>query len=225
MLAEKKAKEDQDKFYFRIRNEGIKWNYKRIRRVYKMLGMNKRIRKRKRITGRIKVPLVFPASENDTWSMGFMHDILMNGRKFRTLNIIYDFNREALAVDAYYSIDSKRVAIVLDRIISERGSPRMIRVDNGPEFISSILGDWCYEKGILLHFIQPDKPNQNTYIERFNRSYRQDVLDVHLFENLEKVRYYTDEIIEDYNLHRSHESLNSLSPIYYKLQKTKCEFL
>lgn len=225
MLAEKKPKEGQDKFYDRIRNEGIKWNYKRIRRVYKMLGMNKRIRKRKRITGRIKVPLVIPASENDTWSMDFMHDVLMNGRKFRTLNIIDDFNREALAVDAYYSIGSKREAIVLDRIIRERGAPRMIRVDNGPEFISSILGDWCYEKGILLHFIQPGKPNQNSYIERFNRSYRQDVLDVHLFENLEQVRYYTDEFIEDYNLHRPHESLNSLSPINYKIQKTKCEFL
>ena len=138
---------------------------------------------------------------------------------------IDDFNREALAVDAYYSIGSKREAIVLDRIIRERGAPRMIRVDNGPEFISSILGDWCYEKGTLLHFIQPGKPNQNSYIERFNRSYRQDVLDVHLFENLEQVRYYTDEFIEDYNLHRPHESLNSLSPINYKIQKTKCEFL
>ena len=224
MLAEKKPKEGQDKFYDRIRNEGIKWNYKRIRRVYKMLGMNKRIRKRKRITGRIKIPLVVPASENDTWSMDFMHDVLMNGRKFRTLNIIDDFNREALAVDSYYSIGSKRVVTVLDRIIRERGAPRMIRVDNGPEFISSILSDWCYEKGILLHFIQPGKPNQNSYIERFNRSYRQDVLDAHLFENMEQVRCYTDEFIEDYNLHRPHESLNGLSPINYKIQKTECEF-
>ncbi len=86
--------------------------------------MNKRVRKRKRIIGRIKVPLAVPASENDTWSMDFMHDVLMNGRKFRTLNIIDDFNREALAVDAYYSIGSKRVTTVLDRIIRERGIPR-----------------------------------------------------------------------------------------------------
>lgn len=182
--------------------------------------MNKRKRPRKRITGRIKVPLVIPASANDTWSMDFMHDVLMNGRKFRTLNIIDDFNREALTVEAYFSIGSNRVISALDRIIKEKGTPRMIRVDNGPEFISSILGDWCYEKGITLHFIQPGKPNQNSYIERFNRSYRQDVLDIHLFENLDQVRYYTDEFINDYNLFRPHESLNDLSPINYKLQKS-----
>lgn len=184
-----------------------------------MLGMNKRRRVKKRITGRIKIPLVIPSSINDTWSMDFMHDVLMNGRKFRTLNIIDDFNREALTVDAYYSIGANRVITVLDRIIREKGVPRMIRVDNGPEFISSALSDWCYEKGIILHFIQPGKPNQNSYIERFNRSYRQDVLDIHLFESLEQVRYYTEEFINDYNLFRPHESLNDLSPINYKLQK------
>ena len=219
-LAEKKPNEGQDKFYSRIRNEGIIWNYKRIRRVYKMLGMNKRRRIKKRIVGRIKMPLVIPLSINDTWSMDFMHDVLMNGRKFRTLNIIDDFNREALTVEAYFSIGSNRVVTILDRIIREKGIPKIIRVDNGPEFISSVLADWCHDKGIVLRFIQPGKPNQNSYIERFNRSYRQDVLDIHLFENLDQVRYYTDEFIEDYNLHRPHESLNSLSPINYKLQKS-----
>jgi putative transposase len=219
-LAEKKPNEGQDKFYSRIRNEGIIWNYKRIRRVYKMLGMNKRRRIKKRIVGRIKMPLVIPLSINDTWSMDFMHDVLMNGRKFRTLNIIDDFNREALTVEAYFSIGANRVVTILDRIIREKGKPKIIRVDNGPEFISSVLADWCHDKGIVLRFIQPGKPNQNSYIERFNRSYRQDVLDIHLFENLDQVRYYTDEFIEDYNLHRPHESLNSLSPINYKLQKS-----
>jgi putative transposase len=182
--------------------------------------MNKRKRTRKRITGRIKVPLVIPMAANDTWSMDFMHDVLMNGRKFRTLNIIDDFNREALTVEAYFSIGSNKVVTVLERLIREKGMPRMIRVDNGPEFIATALGDWCYEKGITLHFIQPGKPNQNSYVERFNRSYRQDVLDAHLFEGLQQVRYYTEEFIEDYNLHRPHESLNGMSPINYKLQKS-----
>ena len=183
-----------------------------------MLGMNKRKRTRKRIPSRIKVPLVIPEIPNDTWSMDFMHDVLMNGRKFRTLNVIDDFNREALAIEPHFSIGSNRVVRVLERLLKEKGSPRMIRVDNGPEFISSTLNDWCGEHGIKLHYIQPGKPNQNSYIERFNRSYRQDVLDIHLFENLMQVRIYTEDFIDDYNLSRPHESLNNLSPINYKLQ-------
>lgn len=217
-LAEKKPKEGQDKFYDRIRNEGIIWNRKRIQRVYKLLKMNQRKKIRKRIVGRIKVSLVVPQRPNDTWSMDFMHDVLMNGRKFRTLNIIDDFNREIIAIEAYFSIGANRVVNELEKLRKERGVPSMIRVDNGPEFISSALSDWCHEHRIKLHFIQPGKPNQNSYIERFNRSYRQDVLDTHLFENLAQVRYYTDEFVEDYNLFRPHESLNGMSPINYKLK-------
>lgn len=219
-LAEKKPNEGQDKFYSRIRNEGLIWNYKRVRRVYLKLGMNKRKRTRKRIPTRIKVPLIIPDKPNDTWSMDFMHDVLMNGRKFRTLNIIDDFNREALAIEPHFSIGSNRVVNVLERLIREKGKPRMIRVDNGPEFISSILNDWCIDKGIKLHYIQPGKPNQNSYIERFNRSFRQDVLDAHLFNDLMQVRTYSEDFIDDYNLYRPHESLNELSPINYKLQKS-----
>lgn len=189
-----------------------------------MLGMNKRKRVRKRLASRIKLPLVVPLTFNDTWSMDFMHDVLMNGRKFRTLNIIDDYNREALAIEPYFSIGSNRVIGTLKRIVVERGKPRMIRVDNGPEFISSALNDWCTEMGIKLHYIQPGKPNQNGYIERFNRSYRQDVLDAHLFEDLMQVRIHSEDFIDDYNLHRPHESLENLSPINYKLKKNKHEF-
>jgi putative transposase len=183
--------------------------------------MNKRKKVRKRITDRIKVPLVVPQTPNDTWSMDFMHDVLMNGRKFRTLNIIDDFNREALTIEAYFSIGSNKVITVLEKLLREKGTPRMIRVDNGPEFISTILGDWCSDKGIKLHFIQPGKPNQNSYIERFNRSYRDGVLDIHLFEDLHQVRHYTDIFLEDYNVYRPHESLNDISPINYKLKKSQ----
>jgi putative transposase len=109
----------------------------------------------------------------------------------------------------------------VERVVKEKGKPRMIRVDNGPEFIGSIFSEWCYDNKIELHYIQPGKPNQNGYIERFNRSYRQDVLDIHLFESIDQVRYYTEEFINDYNLYRPHESLNEMSPINYKLQKIK----
>lgn len=124
-----------------------------------------------------------------------------------------------LPLSLIFSIGSNRVIVTLKRIVIERGKPRMIRVDNGPEFISSALNDWCTEMGIKLHYIQPGKPNQNGYIERFNRSYRQDVLDAHLFEDLMQVRIHSEDFIDDYNLHRPHESLENLSPINYKLKK------
>lgn len=222
-LAEKKPMEGQDKFYYRIRNEGINWNHKRIGRVYKLLGMNKRKRKRKRIPARVKQPLFIPTKPNETWSMDFMHDTLMNGRKFRVLNVIDDYNREILKIEPYFSISSERVIKILERIILEKGKPSAIRVDNGPEFISGAMHEWTMENGIKLQFIQPGKPMQNGYIERFNRSYRQDVLDANLFANLMEVKISSDEFEEDFNYHRPHESLGNLSPINYKLKQTACE--
>lgn len=155
---------------------------------------------------------------NDTWSMDFMHDTLMNGRKFRALNIIDDFNREALRIEPFFSIGSNLVIKILDRLIFEKGKPRAIRVDNGPEFISSALSEWCMERDIKLVYIQPGKPMQNGYIERFNRSYREDVLDANLFENIAQARILSDEFQEDYNLHRPHESLGNISPVNYRLK-------
>jgi putative transposase len=217
-LCEKKPREGQDKLYSRIRNEGIKWNHKRIARVYKIMGLNKRKRGRKRLPARVKAPLVIPMQPNDTWSMDFMHDTLMNGRKFRVLNVIDDFNREALAIEPHYSIGSKLVCGILDREVKERGTPRAIRVDNGPEFIASALTEWCLERGIQLIYIQPGKPMQNGYIERFNRSFREDVLDANLFESLAQARMLCQEFMDDYNSERPHESLGNLSPINYRIK-------
>lgn len=217
-LAIAKPKEGQDKYCSRIRNEGIPWNHKRISRVYKLMGLNIRKRGRKRLPSRVKQPLIVPEHVNDTWSMDFMHDTLMNGRKFRILNIIDDYNREALRIEPYFSIGSNLVIKILERLIFERGTPKAIRVDNGPEFISSALSEWCLDRHIKLLYIQPGKPMQNGYIERFNRSYRADVLDANLFENIHQARYLSEEFQEDYNLYRPHESLGNLSPINYRLQ-------
>ena len=222
-LAEKKPMEGQDKFYNRIRNEGIKWNHKRIERVYKTMGLNKRKRTRKRVPARVKQPLVVPAAPNETWSMDFMHDTLMNGRKFRVLNIIDDFNREALKIEPYFSISSQRVIAILERVLLEKGKPKAIRVDNGPEFISSAMHEWCIDKSIRLQFIQPGKPMQNGYVDRFNRSFRQDVLDTNLFANLMQVKLASDEFEEDYNFHRPHESLGNLSPVNYRMKHMQHE--
>lgn len=208
--------EGQDKFYYRIRNEGIKWNHKRISRVYKLMGLNKRRRQKKRIPSRVKEPLLTPLRPNDTWSMDFMQDSLMNGRKFRALNIIDDFNRESLVIETYFSITASRVIQILEKLIHRQGKPQRIRVDNGPEFIALILEQWCTEKDIFLKCIEPGKPMQNGYIERFNRSYRQDVLDANWFSCLMDVRILSEEFRHDYNYNRPHESLGNISPMEYK---------
>ena len=210
--------EGQDMFYKRIRREGILWNHKRVSRVYRLMGLNKKKRTRKRIPARVKQPLVVPSMPNQTWSMDFMADQLMNGRRFRVLNIIDDYNREILRIEPYFSITSERVISIIDRLIRENKKPLAIRVDNGPEFIAEILNEWCKDKDIDLRFIQPGRPMQNGYIERFNRSYRQDVLDANLFTNLTEVKLLSDEFEEDYNLHRPHESLGDLTPVEYRLK-------
>lgn len=217
-LATKKPMEGQDMFYKRIRRDGIVWNHKRVARVYKLMGLNKKKRTRKRIPARIKQPLIVPTSPNQTWSMDFMADRLMNGRRFRVLNIIDDYNREILRIEPYFSITSERVINIIDRLLTEERKPRAIRVDNGPEFIAEILNKWCHDKNIELQFIQPGRPMQNGFVERFNRSYRQDVLDANLFANLSEVKMVSDEFEEDYNFHRPHESLGDLSPVEYRLK-------
>lgn len=215
-LAEKKPREGQDKYYLRIREEGLKWNYKRVRRVYLLLGLNHRRKMKKRIPSRVKECLNQPFNANEVWSMDFMSDALQNQRKFRILNIIDDYNRKALWVDAAYSMPSKFVINTLEKVIEENGHPLKIRVDNGPEFCSKEFMEWCENKAIHIQYIQPGKPMQNGYIERFNRTYRQDILDACLFESIEQVLELSEEWMDDYNNHRPHESLGGVPPIKYK---------
>lgn len=199
--------------YYRIRKEGVQWNHKRIHRVYKFLKLNMKRKGKRRLPARILHPLEVPAQINTSWSMDFMSDALLSGRKFRVLNLLDDFNREALAIEIDTSMRAERVIRVLEQIVSWRGKPQRIRVDNGPEFVSSKLGLWCEEQKINLQFIQPGKPSQNAYIERFNGSFRRDVLDAYLFETLSQVRTLAEEWMTDYNHHRPHDALNGRSPV------------
>ena len=141
-----------------------------------------------------------------------MSDSMVGNRKFRTMNIMDDCTREVLAIEIDTSLSSKRVIRTLDKIIEQRGKPVAIRSDNGPEFTSKDLELWSIDKGIKLQFIQPGKPKQNGFIERFNRLYREAILDAYLFFDLNEVRILTEEWIEEYNNHRPHESLNNLTP-------------
>jgi len=144
-----------------------------------------------------------------------MCDSLVDGRRFRLLNIIDDFNRESLAIEVDTSLPALRVTRVLDRLIESRGKPRFIRVDNGPEFISERLHLWCEEKNITLQFIQPGKPMQNGFVERNNGSLRKELLDAYLFYSLQEVREMAQEWQHDYNFERPHESLGFVPPVEY----------
>jgi len=209
--------------YHHLRNQGYSWNHKRIYRIYLTMGLHLRRKHKKRIPARIKEPLVLPIGPNITWSMDFMQDTLINGRKFRTLNIIDDFNRESLNITIDTSISSKRVITELNKLIQWRGKPERIRVDNGPEFIANRLEQWCNDHGIEIKFIQKGKPSQNGYVERFNRSYREEVLNVYLFETLDQVREITHQWMWEYNNIRPHDSLMNLPPTQFLLKYGKLE--
>lgn len=203
------------KMYAFLKNQRHSWNHKRVRRIYRALGLNLRIKPKKRLPSRDPRPLVAPKEANFSWSLDFMHNSLANGRTIRTLNINDDFNREGLWIEVDTSIPSARVVRVLDMLALWRGYPQQLRLDNGPELISQTLADWAEEHGVILAFIQPGKPVQNAYVERFNRTYREDVLDAYLFHTVAEVQAISQDWLEEYNAIRPHQALGNLPPYQY----------
>jgi len=206
-----------------LRQRGETWNHKRVHRVYCSLKLNLPRRARKRLPSRVRQPLGAPARPDELWSMDFMHDTLWHGKRFRTLNVFDECVREALAIEVDTSLPAERVIRVLERLKANRGLPRQIRVDNGPEFISAKLVAWCEEQAVKLHHIQPGKPTQNAYIERFNRSFRHEVLQAHLFGSLSEVREEAWEWMVRYNEERPHAALGNLPPSRFRQQHTQPE--
>ena len=203
------------KCFARLRALGHPWNHKRVYRVYRALQLNQVRHTKKRVPKRDVVPLQAPAQLNDTWAMDFMGDSLYSGRSYRLLNVLDEGNREALAIEADFSLPSTRVVALLDDLVARHGAPRRLRCDNGPEFIAEALRAWCARRGIALAFIEPGKPNQNAYIERFNRTFREEVLDAWVFTTLAEVRGITEDWRHRYNTERAHESLGDVPPLNF----------
>lgn len=206
----------QDKVIGRLVADGRGWNPKRIRRVYRSLKLHLRRRGKRRLPARVKEPLAVPAALNECWSADFMSDCLSTGRRFRTFNVIDDCAREGLEIEIDTSITGERVVRVLEGIRLARGAaPQRLRLDNGPEMISEALQTWANKHGVRLQFIQPGRPMQNGFIERFNRSYRNEVLDAYLFDTLDDVRAITRDWLWRYNNRRTHDSLDGMTPAGY----------
>jgi putative transposase len=214
-LAAKQPTWGVEKMTDRVRQEHPEWNHKRIRRIYCEIGLNLRIKRKKRLPARERKMLTQPERPNQSWSLDFMCDSLASGRPFRTLNILDDFNREAVWIEVDFSLPAERVIRVLEIAAMGRGLPEQIRMDNGPELISGALARWAEKNGVRLVHIQPGKPAQNAYIERFNRTFREDVLAAHLFRTLDEVRELTGSWMEDYNAIRPHCALQGLSPYQF----------
>ena len=205
------------KYHHRLRKNNVVVNHKRLWRIYPALGLQlgKR-RKKRRLPARLKQPLEVPATPNACWSLDFTSDALTDGRRFRTLNVIDDFNREVLGIEVDFSLPAVRVVRLLAQLATQHGRPAKLRCDNGPELISTALSEWCEDQGIVLHWIQPGKPTQNAYVERFNGSFRREVLDAYLFTSLQQVRRLLTEWMNDYNTLRPHQALNFLTPLEAK---------
>lgn len=207
--------------HHRLRNKGGRINHKRLYRVYTDMKLNIRRKAKKRLPERVKLPLSVPTAPNQCWSLDFMSDALTDGRKFRILNIIDDFNRESLKMEVDTSLPALRVRRALDEIVQSRGLPGNIRSDNGPEFISHLMEQWCEDNKVSWHYIQPGKPMQNAYVERKNGSMRRELLDAYAFDTLREARELAAEYQWDYNNERPHKALGYLSPVLYARKHTQ----
>jgi len=206
-----------------LRAEGLVVNHKRTERVYREEGLSLRRKRRKKLPAVARVPLPQAAGPNQRWSMDFIHDQLSDGRRFRCLTMVDEFTRQSLAITVDHSIGGAGVVRTLDGLVAQRGKPKMLITDNGPEFTSRALHQWAQRHGVSLHHIQPGKPTQNAFIESFNGTFRDDCLNQHWFSSLAEADLLIEHWRKEYNQLRPHSSIGRMPPDTFALQHFKTE--
>jgi putative transposase len=203
-----------------LRREGWPVNKKRVRRLYRLDGLQlrMRVRRRKHIALH-RGPAPTPCGPAERWSMDFVHDALANGRPFRVLTVVDQWSRQSPMLEAAASMSGHTVGAALDRVLAAGAVPRSITVDHGTEFMSRALEDWAFARGVQLDFIRPGKPVENAFIESFNGRLRDECLNVHQFISIEDAKAKIEAWRVDYNQRRPHSSLGHLTPNEYARQR------
>jgi putative transposase len=218
-LAQERRRFGCARLHVMLRREGFTHNHKKTERIYREEKLQLKNRKKKKQVAQIRIPLPVPKRANQRWSMDFVSDALWSGRRLKVLAIVDDYTRECVALKADRSITGRHVTQILQQLEELRGLPEIITSDNGPEFISSVLDEWAYSKGIWLNHITPGKPVENAYVESFNGRFRDECLNENLFYSLKEAKKIIEAWRQDYNTNRPHSSLDNLTPVEFRQNK------
>ena len=195
-----------------LRREGWRINKKRVHRLYGEEGLMVRTQRRRKRASHLRVMPPVPTGQHDCWSMDFVADTLLDGRRFRALTVVDNFSRACQIIEVDYTLTGRKVVQALERVRKRERSPKMITVDNGSEFTSKALDAWAYEHGVKLDFIRPGKPVENAVIESFNGPFRDECLNANVFLSIHDARKKIEAWRIDYNERRPHGALGHLTP-------------
>ena len=214
-LAEQRKRFGSPRLHILLKREGLVINHKRTERLYREEGLA--LRKKRRRKGAAGARMISPSAQraNERWSMDFVTDRIVTGRRFRALTIVDDYSRECPAIEVDTSLGGRRVVSVLERMSEIRGLPEFITIDNDPEFAGRALDEWAYLRGVKLNFIRPGKPIENAFIESFNGRFRDECLNTNWFISLKHAREVIEDWRRDYNEVRPHSSLKGATPKEY----------
>ena len=213
--ADERKRFGSPRLHIMLRREGLVINHKRTERLYREEGLALRRKRRRKGAAGLRVMMPSPDGPNQRWSMDFVSDSIVTGRRFRALAIIDDYSRECPAIEVDTSLGGRRVVSVLERLAETRGLPEVITTDNGPEFAGRAPDEWAYRKGVKLNFIRPGKPVENAFAESFNGKLRDECLNTNWFMNLKHARDVIEDWRKDYNEVRPHSSLKGSTPKEY----------
>lgn len=211
-LAAARVRYGYRRLHILLQREGWRVNHKRVHRLYREEGLSIRAKPRRKRVSAPRVLLPRAERPHERWSMDFLTDSLVDGRRFRVLTIVDNVSRVSPAIEVGSSLTGERVVAVLERLKETLGMPRRIAIDNGPEFVSKALDAWAYRQGVGLEFSRPGKPTDNAYAESFNGRFRDECLNQHWFASLEEARQVIEAWRVEYNTERPHRSLQQQTP-------------